>query len=141
MLPRRPRVDLGAMAMKGWSVFPKASALLEPPLLSVISRIRIAGELNPLQRCSQSKLNSFQHNKWLNDYILPKSFCHSGSQWTCEYWQWTDDFPQRYRTKVSPWKSLISYPGHSLGWKNAIGVFYSTERLWVISLTFVVSVK
>ena len=30
MLPFRPRVDLGAIAMKGYSAFPKATALLEP---------------------------------------------------------------------------------------------------------------
>ena len=30
MLPRQARVDLGVMAMKGYSVFPKALALLEP---------------------------------------------------------------------------------------------------------------
>ena len=30
MLPLRARVDLGAMAMKGYSVFPKAPELLEP---------------------------------------------------------------------------------------------------------------
>ena len=30
MLPLRARVDLGAMAMKGYSAFPKAPALLEP---------------------------------------------------------------------------------------------------------------
>ena len=30
MQPLRTRVDLGAMAMKGYSVFPKAPALLEP---------------------------------------------------------------------------------------------------------------
>ena len=30
MLPSRVRVDLGAMAIKGYSAFPKASALLEP---------------------------------------------------------------------------------------------------------------
>ena len=29
MLPLRDRVDLGAMAMKGYSAFPKAPALLE----------------------------------------------------------------------------------------------------------------
>ena len=29
MLPHRARVDLGAMAMKGYSAFPKAPALLE----------------------------------------------------------------------------------------------------------------
>ena len=30
MLPFRARVDIGAMAMKGYSAFPKAPALLEP---------------------------------------------------------------------------------------------------------------
>ena len=30
MLPLRARVDLGAMAIKGYSTFPKAPALLEP---------------------------------------------------------------------------------------------------------------
>ena len=30
MLPLRPRVDLGAMAIKGYSAFPKASILLKP---------------------------------------------------------------------------------------------------------------
>ena len=30
MLPFRARVDLGAMAMKGYSAFPKAPASLEP---------------------------------------------------------------------------------------------------------------
>ena len=29
-LPRQARVDLGAMAMEGYSAFPKAPALLEP---------------------------------------------------------------------------------------------------------------
>ena len=30
VLPRQAKLDLGAMAMKGYSVFPKALALLEP---------------------------------------------------------------------------------------------------------------
>ena len=30
MLPFRARMDLGAMAMKGYAAFPKAPALLEP---------------------------------------------------------------------------------------------------------------
>ena len=30
VLPHRDRVDLGAMAMKGYCEFPKAPALLEP---------------------------------------------------------------------------------------------------------------
>ena len=51
MLPRRARVNLGAMAMKGYSAFPKAPPLLEPTtrLFSVISRTLIWGVL-PLCR-------------------------------------------------------------------------------------------
>ena len=30
VLPRQARVDLGAMAVKGYSAFPKVPALLEP---------------------------------------------------------------------------------------------------------------
>ena len=43
MLPFWAKVDLGAMAMKGCSAFPKSPASLEPPirLFSVISRILI----------------------------------------------------------------------------------------------------
>ena len=40
MLPRRARVDLGAMAMKGCSVFPKTPALLEPHHQIVYSHIQ-----------------------------------------------------------------------------------------------------
>ena len=54
MLPLRARVDLGAMAIKVYSTFPKAPALLEPhhPIFfSVISRTLIeGGVLPPLQR-------------------------------------------------------------------------------------------
>ena len=39
MLPLRIRVDLGAMAMKGYSVFPKTPALLEPHYDIVINVI------------------------------------------------------------------------------------------------------
>ena len=53
MLPLRARVDLGAMAMKGYSAFPKAPALTIR-LFSVISRTFVReGGLTPLQRCSQ----------------------------------------------------------------------------------------
>ena len=40
VLPLRARVDLGAMAMKGCSVFPKASALLGPRHQSVWCHIQ-----------------------------------------------------------------------------------------------------
>ena len=36
-LPLRARVDLGAMAMKGYFAFPIAPALLEPQIFSVIT--------------------------------------------------------------------------------------------------------
>ena len=47
MLPLRARLDLRVMAMKGYCIFPKALALLEPHhrLFSVISRTPVGGVL------------------------------------------------------------------------------------------------
>ena len=48
VLPRRGRVDLGAMAMKGCSVYPKSPALLEPHHQIVYSHVRtLVGGLYP----------------------------------------------------------------------------------------------
>ena len=50
MLPIWVRVDLGAMAMKGYSVIPKAPALLEPPHQICFVRYPghlLGGEFNP----------------------------------------------------------------------------------------------
>ena len=55
MLPLRVRVDLGAMAMKGYYAFSKAPASMEPQhhiVLCHIQDTRWEG-LAPLQRCSQ----------------------------------------------------------------------------------------
>ena len=54
-LPLRARVDLGAIAIKGYSAFPKAPASLEPHnQTAVISRTLVGGGgLTTLQRCSQ----------------------------------------------------------------------------------------
>ena len=60
MLPLRARVDLGAMAMKGYSTFPKAPTLLEPhhQMVNVISGHSLGwGSLTPLQRCKQWTLS------------------------------------------------------------------------------------
>ena len=44
MLPFRARVDLGAMAIKGYSALPRTSALLEPyRLFGVIKRTHVRG--------------------------------------------------------------------------------------------------
>ena len=55
MLPLRARVDLGAMAMKRYSAFPKAPALLEPHYQIVLCHIQDTrwASLTPLQRCSR----------------------------------------------------------------------------------------
>ena len=52
MLPLRARVDLGAMAIKGYFAFPNAPVLLElhHQMFSVISRILIGGGVLPLCR-------------------------------------------------------------------------------------------
>ena len=54
MLPRRARVDLGAMAIKGYSAFPKAPALLELHYQIVsYPGHSLGGGLISLQRSSQ----------------------------------------------------------------------------------------
>ena len=55
VLPFRVSVDLGAMAMKGYSAFPKAPALLEPHYQTVLCHIQDTrwGGLTLLQRCSR----------------------------------------------------------------------------------------
>ena len=54
MLPLRAKVDLGVMAMKWFSAFPKAPALLEPHHQIVLCHIQEIhwGYLTPLQRSS-----------------------------------------------------------------------------------------
>ena len=47
MLPLRARVDLGAIAMKGYSKFPKAPALLEAHYQIVILDTRWGGSYPP----------------------------------------------------------------------------------------------
>ena len=59
VLPFQDRVDLGAMARKGYSTFPKAPASLEPHhqiVLCHIQNTHRGGGFTPLQRCSQSIL-------------------------------------------------------------------------------------
>ena len=58
VLPLRARVDLGVMAMKGYSAFPKAPVLLEPHHQIVLCHIQDTRwrDLTPLQRCSQCML-------------------------------------------------------------------------------------
>ena len=62
MIPPWARVDLGVMAIKKYSAFPKALALLEPHhqmYFSVISRPLVGGGgLTPLQRCSRCILQT-----------------------------------------------------------------------------------
>ena len=78
MLPLWARVDLGAMAIKGYSAFPKASELLEPH--HQIYLVSYPGHslegLTPLQRSSQCILQpqptgftSIEITTVLNDYF------------------------------------------------------------------------
>ena len=71
VLPHRARVDLGAMAMKGCSVFPKASALLGPHHQTVKCRIQdTCWEVLPLCRgavsvfYSPSRLGNRTNRSW-----------------------------------------------------------------------------
>ena len=81
------RVDLWVMAMKGYSAFPIASALLEPHYHIVSCHIQNTrwcvyegGGLTPLQRCSRGillpqltgLLHSLKHSKWFSRFIWLK---------------------------------------------------------------------
>ena len=69
MLPPRARVDLGVMAMKGYSTLPKASALAEPHHQIVWSHIQDSHweEVLPLSREAVSVLYSLSG---LDNYLL-----------------------------------------------------------------------
>ena len=66
MLPLQARVDLGVMAMKGYSTFPKAPALLDLTirLFSVISRTLVGGGVLPLCR---GAVGVFYSPSWLGN--------------------------------------------------------------------------
>ena len=55
MLPLQAKEDLGAMAMKGYTAFPKASALLEPHHKIALCHIQVTrwSGLILLQRCNR----------------------------------------------------------------------------------------
>ena len=78
MLSFRTRLDLGAMAMLGFSAFPKTPTLLEPNHKDIYCHIQDSRwwGLVPLQRCSRWILQSQQteqHSQWnalyTNEYL------------------------------------------------------------------------
>ena len=78
-MPLRARVDLGAMAMKGYSAFPKAAALnLTIRLFSVISGYSLGGVgvLAPLQRSSRCILQPQPTGQ-----MYYKCFCYFSLCW------------------------------------------------------------
>ena len=70
VLPFRARVDLGAMAIKGNSTFPKAAALLKPHHQIVQCHILDTrwGSLTPLQRSSRCILQPQQTRQGYLDW-------------------------------------------------------------------------
>ena len=79
----RARVDLGAMAMKGYSAFPKAPALLElydQMQFCIIYRTLVGwGVLLPLQRCSRCILLAPAY--WAGRYLSSPNQLQSGRMW------------------------------------------------------------
>ena len=76
MLPIRARVDLGAVAIKEYSAFPKAPRLLESHHQIVLCHIHgnRLGSLTFLQRCSQCILQTqptgpVKQRVWLHTYL------------------------------------------------------------------------
>ena len=77
MLPLRARVDLGTMAMKGYSTFPKAPALLESHHQIVLNDFQNThwGSLTPLQ-----SVYSTAPANWARNY---RYVCICRSFWYC----------------------------------------------------------
>ena len=72
MLPLRARVDLGVMAIKEFSTFPKASKLLKPQHHIVYWHIRtLVGEVLPLCR---DALAIFCSLGWLGQFFMMATF-------------------------------------------------------------------
>ena len=63
MLPLRARVDLGTMAMKGYSAFPKAPALLEPHHQIVECHIQDTAEVQSVYSTAPAPAD------WANIYM------------------------------------------------------------------------
>ena len=77
VLPLRSRVDLGAMAMKGYSAFPKSPSLLEPLHQIVLCHIldTLWKNLSPMQRSSQCILLLQPSGPYLGRVIFLFSIC------------------------------------------------------------------
>ena len=74
MLPRRARVDLGAMAIKGGSVFPKAPALPIPLWMMVMAIV--IGTLRMVVRRLGRRLEELENGR-LIEIIQPRAFLRS----------------------------------------------------------------
>ena len=87
VLPRRNRVDLGAMTIKGYSAFPKTPALLEPHHQIAYCHTLFGGVL-PLCRgavCvfySPSRLSNFCELNYNDQKIWQTFACNIRKRWT-----------------------------------------------------------
>ena len=149
MLPLWARVDLGAVAMKGYSTFPKAPALLEPRhhLVSYPGHSWGGIYSSPEQQSVYSTapadwakviclLSVWMSNSliWPIDRTLssptslsPSGLGNNGNEGILHT-------PWNSKTEVSHSDCLMSYQGHSLVWgvlllcRDPVGVFYSPSQ-------------
>ena len=97
VLPFRGRVDLGEIAMKGYSAFPQSSSITgtsPSDCLGSYPGYSLWGGLTPLQRCS-----------WCILQLQPSGQDNEGVLWISQ---------SSGITGTSPSDCLGSYPGHSL---------------------------
>ena len=126
MLPFRARVDLGVMAMKGYSAFPKFPASLEPHHQIVLCNIQ---ETRWRRSYPFAEVQSVYSPASPADWTSLMSNSGHSLRWGSYH---SAEKQSVYSTALPPadWASLVSYPGHSLAellplCREAVGVFYS----------------
>ena len=84
VLPRRARVDLGAMAIKGYSAFPKAPATLEPQHQIVLCYIQDTHwrGFTPLQGSSRCILQPQPTGQYICIFDRLLSTCYKTPTWS-----------------------------------------------------------
>ena len=120
MLPLWARVDLGAMAMKGYSALPKAPAILEPYHQIVYCHIQDTHCGGSYPSAEMQPVYSTAPANWASPYqVLPLwARVDLGAIAMKGY----SAFPKAFAI-LEP--SLLSYKGHSLAAGLTVDLFYS----------------
>ena len=132
MLPPQARVDLGAMAMKSYSEFPKASVSLESHHQIVIYRTFVGWVGVSYPSAEKQSVYSTDPTYWERTYQA------LSLRIRVRHWSNGNDgivhIPQISKAGDSPSNGLMSYLRHFLLWglplcRDPVSLFYSTNQL------------